>query len=71
MPDSDPPDKIHDGEAPSNRDVHSPNPDANRKKNSHCVEQNQQQQKRSAKSQKPSGPRSLAQNDRADLVGYG
>ena len=70
MSDPDPPDEINDGEAPSNRDVHTPNPDANCEKDSHRVEKHHQQQKGNAESQKPSGPLALAQDNRADLVGY-
>ena len=69
--DPDPPDEIHDGEAPSDGDVYAPNPHANGEEDGDRIEKHQQQQKGDGESQKPSGPPSLAENDRADLVGDG
>src|SRR3984893_2196367 len=71
MPDNDPPHEIHNREAPSDGNVYAPNPHTNCEKDCDCVEKHQQEQKRDSKAQKPSGPLSLTQNNRADLVGYG
>ena len=70
MPDPDPPHEIHDGEAPSDGDVHAPNPHADGEEHGYRVEKHQQQQKGDTEPQKPSGPPALAKDYRADLVGY-
>ena len=69
MADSDPPHEIHDGESPSHGDVHAPNPHTDGEEHGYRIEENQQQQKRGAESQEPTGPPALAKNDGADLVG--
>ncbi len=70
MANSDPPDEINDGEAPSHGDVYAPNSYADGEEDGYRIEEHQQQQEGSGESQKPSGPLSLTQNDGADLVCY-
>ena len=69
--DTDPPDEIHDGEAPRNGNVNAPNPHTFDQQIRHRNVKQHQQSKGDCKAEHPAFARSAAQNDRANLIGDG
>src|SRR5579862_430149 len=67
--DSNPPDKVDDGEAPAHRFVDTPDADAREEKIGHRPEKHHQQAEGHGQSHKPEQRRAARQDDRTDLVG--
>src|SRR4029077_3586290 len=67
MADADPPYKIDDGEAPSDRDGHAPDSDPLEEQVAHGVQQHHREQKRDAETYEPSVRRGTGQHDGADF----
>src|ERR1041385_3832397 len=70
MSDADPPDKIRDRKSPRDRDLHAPDPDADKDQAGDGPKQQHHKQERDAETDQPAQWCAARQNDRADLVGY-
>src|SRR6185437_12913947 len=71
MADSNPPDKIDDGESPRHGNIDSPDSHAPHQQTANRVEQQHHQQERDAESDEPAQPPALTEHNRADFVAYG
>src|SRR5205823_7316217 len=66
--DSDPPDKVDDGESPADGDIYAPNSDSANEQIADGVEPAHEDQKREAESNEPSVGRRASEHDGADFV---